>query len=143
MQGDGKIKLDDIKCVLPALCFSAENFGLGSGAGLSGHAVLVKIALWCSYMNLPPIQLCSKVGTAGLGILHQRQVAALLRIVAKGTFLCHTMVFCSRSPQRKPRDNIIYIMQVIATIINWFSSWLAAVSCRLGEMVRTKLCNYT
>ena len=89
VQGDGKIKLHDVRSVLPALCFSAEQFGLGNEAGLSAHAVLVKMALWCCYTNLAPSQLCSTVGSAGLGILHQRQVVALLKIVAKGSVVIH------------------------------------------------------
>jgi hypothetical protein len=70
--------------VLPALCFSAEHLGLGDELGLTWQAVIVKISIWCSYMNLAPSQICSRVGPLGLGILHQKQVVALLKIVAKG-----------------------------------------------------------
>ena len=94
VQGDGRIRVDDMKAVLPALCFSAEHLGLGGETGLTGNDIVVKVALWCCYMNTAPTQLCSMVSTDGFGILHRKQVLALVRIIAKGVCLKVVLPYC-------------------------------------------------
>lgn len=84
LQGDNRITTDEIRYLLPAICSTAARTGLGCGEPLCPDDVLDRVALWCSYCNHSPSQLCKSLDISSSGHLGHRNITALLQKAVRG-----------------------------------------------------------